>query len=47
MNITKTYWSVAVLTACYHINRMLSIVFDGQIPLTMLSLYTPLFMFAF
>ena len=43
MNVTNTYWCDAVLAACYHTNNMLSTVFDCQIPLTVLSLDTPLF----
>ena len=36
MQVPKSYWSDAVLTACYLINRMPSTILGGQIPQTVL-----------
>ena len=43
MHVPKSYWSDAVLTACYLINRMPSTVLGGRIPYTVLSPDAPLF----
>ena len=43
MHVPKSYWSDAILTACYLINRMSSAILGGQIPYTVLSPNAPLF----
>ena len=43
MSVPKSYWSDAMLTACYIINRVCSIIFGGQIPLAVLTHSTLLF----
>ena len=43
MQVPKSYWSDAVLTACYLINRMPSSVLGGQIPHKVLFTGRPLY----
>ena len=43
MQVPKSYWSDAVLTACHLINHMSSTILGGQIPYTVLSPNAPLF----
>ncbi|XP_071918386.1 retrovirus-related Pol polyprotein from transposon TNT 1-94 isoform X2 [Coffea arabica] len=43
MNVPKQFWSDAVLTACYLINRMPSNILGGQLPHSILFPHEPVF----
>ena len=43
MSVPKLFWSDAIFTACYLINRMMSLVLNGKFPVSIIFPHAPTF----